>query len=462
MLGTLLKAPEFKVGLLVLIISGIIATMSLKVSRDPSYLGSTKDAWFMMDDAAGIVKNSGVKMAGIDVGVIKDIVLEHGQAKVWMVVKGDIPITKSARIEIRPNGILGDKHVEIIGGDPRDPPLRSGEQILVVDDRASVDRLISEVSKITKSLSAVADNVKAATEGDTDKPLGRIINNIETLTSDLAEISRERKGEIGEIIENIHGITGTIDDLVNDEGPDGFKTAWKDALLSLKRIDKSLQNVEEITGKVNRGEGTLGKLVNDETTIDNINETIESVSGLLDTAGKLQTGFDLHTDYLMNSAQAKATIDVIIQPGLDRYYELGVVSDPLGYTIERKTSTSVNNGPSVNVNEKETNINMLKFNALFAKNFYNFTVKGGVIESTGGFAFDYFTLKHKLRLSFEAFDFVNYHLRATARYNVWNGIYLSGGSDDLANGQNSRQLFAGAGLYLTNDDLKLFLTKLPF
>ena len=60
MLGTLLKAPEFKVGLLVIIISGIIATMSLKVSQDPSYLGSTKAAWFLMEDASGIVKNSGV------------------------------------------------------------------------------------------------------------------------------------------------------------------------------------------------------------------------------------------------------------------------------------------------------------------------------------------------------------------------------------------------------------------
>ena len=62
MVGALLKAPEFKVGLLVLIISGIVATMSLKVSQDPSYLGATKEAWFLMEDASGIIKNSGVKM----------------------------------------------------------------------------------------------------------------------------------------------------------------------------------------------------------------------------------------------------------------------------------------------------------------------------------------------------------------------------------------------------------------
>ena len=222
-----LMSPEMKVGLLVLIISGIIAGMSLRVSNDPSWLGSSKEAWFYIEDASGLVKNSNVSMAGINVGIIRDIKLENGQAKIDMILQGTIPVTKSARIEIRPNGILGDKHIEVISGDPRDPPLRSGEQILVVDDRASVDRLISEVSKITKSLSAVAENVKSATDGDTDKPLGRIINNIESITKDLAQLSRERKGEVGQILDNVRDMTGTLNGIVNDDGPDGPEEIFK-------------------------------------------------------------------------------------------------------------------------------------------------------------------------------------------------------------------------------------------
>ena len=56
-------------------------------------------------------------MAGIDVGIIKDIKLQNGKARVQMVIKSDVPITRSARIEIRPNGILGDKFVEVVAGD---------------------------------------------------------------------------------------------------------------------------------------------------------------------------------------------------------------------------------------------------------------------------------------------------------------------------------------------------------
>jgi phospholipid/cholesterol/gamma-HCH transport system substrate-binding protein len=456
-----LAAPEFKVGLLVLVVSGIIAGMSLRLSNDPSYLGASKEAWFYIDDASGLVKSSNVTMSGINVGIIHDIKLENGQAKVEMVLQGTTPVTKSARIEIRPNGILGDKHVEVVAGDPRDPPLRSGEQILVVDDRASVDRLIAEVSKITKSLSAVAENIRSATDGDTDKPLGRIINNIETITTDLAQISRERKDEVGEIIEDVHAITGTINDIVNDEGPEGLKQSLRGALKSMRRIEVSLKNVEDITGKINRGEGTIGKLVNDETTVEEVNSAVNSINSYLDAANKLQTSVDFHSNYVMNGMGAKSFLSLKLQPGLDRYYEVGLVDDPLGVTEHTVTTTDANGNTQI-VKEDKRYLDRVKFNALFAKNFYDFTIKGGVMENSGGVGADYHMFKRRLRLSVDAFDFTSLNLRAWARYTLYSGVYLTAGGEDILSKTGRASGFVGAGIYITNDDLKLLLSKAPF
>lgn len=454
----LFAAPEFKVGFLVLVIAGIIAGMSLAVSNNPSYLGTSKEAWFYIDDASGLVKNSGVRMSGIEVGLIKDIKLENGKARVEMVLKGDTPVTKSARIEIRPNGILGDKHVEIITGDPRDPPLRSGEQILVVDDRASVDRLIGEVSKITKSLSTVAENIKAATEGDADKPLGKIVNNIERITTDLADLTKGQKENVSAIIENLRDTTDTINELVNNDGDEGLRATWN---RTLQRVDSSMKNIDEITSKINKGEGTIGKLLNDETTVEELNTAISGINNLLDTNNKLSTSIDYHSHYLTSSGQSKSFLSLRIQPGLDRYYEIGVVDDPYGLTESTVTTTTPQGGTSTVVSEDKRFINRLKFNALFAKNFYDLTVKGGIIESSGGFGLDYYLLKRRLRLSVEAFDFENFNLRAGLRYSIFNGIYLTGGGENLTSKTGRNSAFVGAGLFLTNDDLKLLLTKLP-
>lgn len=62
-----IKTPEFKVGLLVVAIGGLVAFMSMQVSDDPSYMGRSKKAWFLLPNAAGLVKGSAIKAAGIPV-----------------------------------------------------------------------------------------------------------------------------------------------------------------------------------------------------------------------------------------------------------------------------------------------------------------------------------------------------------------------------------------------------------
>ena len=456
----LLSAPEFKVGLLVLIVAGIIAGMSLSVSSDTSYLSAHKDAWFYLEDASGLVEKSGVRMAGIQIGIIKKIRLENGQAKIEMSLEGDAPVTKSARIEIRPNGILGDKHVEIVAGDPRDPPLRSGEQFLVVDDRASMDRLINEVAKITKNLTVVAENIKSATEGDIDKPLGRIVKNVETITNNLADFTSGQKDNIAAIIENLRDTTDSINELVNEDGDESLKSTLK---RSLAHIDNAMKNIDDVTTKINSGKGTIGKLINDERTVEELNTAISGVNSFIDAGSKLQTAFDFHSNYLMTDHQAKTFLNIQLQPGLDRYYELGVVSDAQGVTENTTITTTTNGAPSTTTREQKRFENQIKFNALFAKNFYDFTVKGGVIENTGGVGMQYHMFKRALQFSVEAFDFAHVNVRASARYNVFSGIYINAGGENLAaQGGNSANPFIGAGLFLNNDDLKLLLTKLPF
>jgi phospholipid/cholesterol/gamma-HCH transport system substrate-binding protein len=398
-------------------------------------------------------------MAGIQIGIIKKIRLENGQARVEMSLEGDAPVTKSARIEIRPNGILGDKHVEVVAGDPRDPPLRSGEQFLVVDDRASMDRLINEVAKITKNLTVVAENIKSATEGDTDKPIGRIVKNVETITNNLAEFTSGQKDNVAAILDNLRDTTDTINDMVNDETDEGLKSTLK---RSMARVDNAMKNIDEVTTKINSGKGTIGKLINDDRTVEELNTAIAGVNGYLDAGAKLQSSLDFHSNYLMTDHAAKTFLNVQLQPGLDRYYEIGVVSDAQGVTQNTTTTTDAN-GTVSTVREQKRFENQIKFNALFAKNFYNFTVKGGVIENTGGLGVDYFMLKRALRLSVEAFDFANVNVRAQARYSIFSGLYVNAGGENLASqGPRSSNAFVGAGLFLTNDDLKLLVAKLPF
>ncbi len=454
------STAEFKVGALVISIAGLIAFMSMQVSDDPSYMGRSKKAWFLLPNANGLVKGSAIRSAGIPVGVIKDVKLQDGQARVDITIKSDIELTRSAAAEIRANGILGDKYIEIYPGSPTDSALEDGGQIVNVKKGGSLDDVMAQVSDITSSLKDVAKNLNEAVtnNGTNQHILGRIVLNIEKLTGDLSEMTSANKDQINEIIDQVHNITSTVDELVNDDSDKGLKKVWAK---SLDRIDKSLKNIEEITTKINNGEGTIGKLVSDEKTAEDVSSAIEGISGLVDTANRVTTGVDFHGYYLNEVNAAQTSIGIQIQPGLDRYYYIGLITDPAG-VVEKTNLKTTTGGNTTEVDEVKTFKSKTKFTALYAKNFYDLTLKGGLIENTGGVGVDYNFFSHRMVASVEAYDFEQLQLRAKLNFRLPYGFYAMAGYSDMLDKNNARSVFAGAGIFLTNDDLKLLLTRSPF
>jgi phospholipid/cholesterol/gamma-HCH transport system substrate-binding protein len=468
MLGT----AEFKVGLFVLICIGIIAAMSLQVNNNPAATGRAHHYNAIVTNASGLVKNSNVKMAGIPVGILKDIVLDDGKARLQMVIRADLPVNKDASVEIRPNGILGDKYIELHPGTPEAGSLDENGVIMKFVDNGSFDKVLDQVGKIASDIGTITENLKKATtgEGDDGSPIGRTIHHIEDLTADLRDIAHDNKEKIASTIDHIHSISKTIDQFVNDESEDGFKTNWKKMAKSLGRVDSILKNVDEVTGKINRGEGTLGKLVNDDKTIEELNHAIQGVNNMLDTASKFRVNIDYHVEDLAGGNFIKNYIGINIQPAPDRYYIVQVVDDPKG-SYDRTDAQQTGPGGTTTTQTAFVYRNRLKFSAEFAKVFYDLTIRGGVIESTGGFGADYSPgfLKHKLSLSAELFGFERpegVDLRAFVKYKFYSVFYAIFGGDDLINPGNSftgtgASGFVGVGLDFTDDDLKLLLSKAP-
>lgn len=455
----LLRANDFKVGVLVLSISALIAYMSMQVSEDPNFFGRNNEAWFLLPDAAGLVKNSQVKTAGISVGIIKDIVLQDGIARITLSLRPDVQMYTSAEVIIRSQGILGDKYIDIKPGSPSDPPLEKGGQIFAVKDSGSLDSVVSKINDLGGSLKETVEVLKESVskDGNRDHVLGRIVLNIEKLTADLSDITSVNREKINDIVDQVHGVTETLDEILNDETDEGFKAQFKRAMA---RLDSSLKNVDEITAKINNGEGTIGKLINDESTVEELNTAIDGVNNFLDTASKTQTGLDFKTEYLGQLGAAKTSVGLKIQPGLDRYYYIGIVDDPAGVVKQIDTRTTAG-GATTEVIEEKTYKSEFKFNVQFAKNFYDFTVRGGLIESSGGVGFDYNFFRQRMKFTVEAFGFSKLNLRAQLQYNLYKGVYVAGGVSDILERNQKRSDYLGAGLFLTNDDLKSFLGSIP-
>lgn len=447
------ERPELKVGILVVVSCVIIGYMSMRVAKGVGGFTSKETHTMQVSDATGIVPNTAVKMAGVKVGVVDEIKLVDGKAVLTLSIQKGLGLTESSFAEFKSDGILGSKHIAISNGRPDDPPLQKNAQLNTLSSGDSMSDVLKEVGRVARSLNDVAQAFKEATvTGSTETPIGRIVTNIEMLTEDLADISSANKSKVNNILTKLDGIAGTLDSILGEQARGRVNQSMDNLHSGLEKFDETLANVRSITEKVNTGEGTIGRLINDEETVNGINQVVDNLNAILGGARRLRTSFDYHSEIMANEGDIRSFIGVRLQPGPDRYYELHAISDPFGV---KKSKRVIKDG-SQNEDYEEiiTYDNKLKLSLLFAKNFYNFTIKGGLIENTGGFGLDYYAFNNDLRLSAEFFDFDDTNVRLLARYNIYSGIYVTGGYNSILGDDDTiSSPFVGAGVFLDNNDL---------
>jgi phospholipid/cholesterol/gamma-HCH transport system substrate-binding protein len=220
--------------------------------------------------------------------------------------------------------------------------------------------------------------------------------------------------------------------------------------------------VGNIAEKIDRGEGTLGKLVNDDSMYENINQTVTGINRFLAKAESFHTFIGYRGEYIFDSDETKNYFTLKIQPSEDKYYLFEIVDDPRGLR-ETDTRTTVTNGVTTTTTETTTS-DEFKFTIQMAKRFKGVTLRGGLIESSGGVGMDYYLFKDRVKLTLEAFDFSkedNVHMKAGAIIYLGRFFFLSAGYDDFASEDGMDSAYLGLGLEFEDEDLKYLLSSAP-
>jgi len=461
------------------------------------------------ESASGLEPKANVKMAGVPVGKVEEIQLVGNRARlVLRIVEGvRIPIDSVASIQTQ--GLLGEKYVEILPGKEREqmlpaggrvantlPPLNLDEIIrklsLIADDvkrftetlsgtigTEDGKKAIAEIIRNVREASAVLRNVSTGNE----ERLNRILASIDTLSADLKDISSSNKEDLRAAIANLRAFSQTLKEQtpglakkleamgdqvsgVIGENRENIKESISNLKSVSAKLDNTLASAEKVLAKIDRGEGTLGKLVNDNTAHASLTDTLDGINRYVRKTEALKTFLDYRLEYQTEPSEFKHYVNLRLQPSADKYYLIGVVDDPRGKLSTSDTTTTTDAGASTRT-QTDTYSNKLKISAQVAKRFSGLTLRGGVIESTGGVGADYEVLKDRLTVGLDAFDFTRKgnqppHLKAFGNYDIVKNLFITGGVDDILNNEKSlRTFFLGFGIKFEDEDLKTVLGAVP-
>ncbi len=296
-------STEAKVGLFVLVALILLAYMSFEVGEYGFGFKKGYAVNAVFENAAGLEKDASVQIAGVEVGRVEAISLKDGKALVAMRIFPAVKLEEDVIASIKSHGILGDKYIEIQAGTQGVSYIEEGGEIGQVERQADLDNLLRQVGLIAEDVKAVTASLKAVVGGEEgEASLRAILNNTRELSENLNNVVKENDENLGIMVSNLtrasqemektfaalSDVTGRIK---RGEGTVG-KLIADDGVFD--NLNETMASLNEITDRINRGEGTVGKLVKDDSVFDNLNETVVSLKEITDrinrgegTVGKL-------------------------------------------------------------------------------------------------------------------------------------------------------------------------------
>ncbi len=166
-----------------------------------------------------------------------------------------------------------------------------GEQRIrdVVDD---VVRSADDISKATADIRAFVGH-ELGTEGKPGR-FGNIVANLESFSADASRFSNRSVDDLSQTIANIEAITADLRDILAQPSQQDGDT--KRIELAMERVEATISNLEraskavaEITETVNKGEGTVGKLLKDDQIAKDTQHVVQDIGELVGSFSRLKT-----------------------------------------------------------------------------------------------------------------------------------------------------------------------------
>ncbi len=478
-------STELKVGAFALIVLAVLTFMTFKVGGLDWAKKKGYAVNIVFSSTAGLDEKTRVKIAGIDAGLVEAIGLFDGKARVRLRIEPGVRIYKNAQASIRSSGLLGDKYLDIRIGTPEAGQLKDNDTITDVMEVADMDDLARNLINVSQSFTRLTEAMNDVFGDDqAKKSLSETIVNLREISSTLNKTITLNDQKLRTVLDNISTLTASLNGLV-DQNREPFTssiTNMKDFSASLKStgpelidnlnkatrdlksileenrpgIRSAVDSFDKIAQQVEKGEGTLGKLVKDDRLYDSVSKTAEGLSKTLSAVDQFRAYITFQAEYLTREKDGRASFDVTLQPVKDKYFILGVVGGSPRTSLVRDVTKTP---PGKTVREEELS-NKIRFNAQFGKRFDNAAVRLGLFENSFGVGGDYFFNNDKGKITVDVWDFQKneenaktVHVKAGVSYFLFKNIFLNAGGDNLMS-RKYRGGYVGMGVRFEEESFK--------
>lgn len=273
---------------LVAVVGIVVLYFGLQFLKGLTLFSSDNRYFVKFDNISGLSVSSPIYANGYRVGVVEDIVFDferHGDITAVVGIDKKMKLPKGSKAEIS-SDMLGNVKLELVLGAITDGLLNPGDTI-----RGSMETgLMSQAATMVPQIQAMLpklDSILASVNALLADPalanslhhVDQITAGLTTTTMELNRLTASLNRQMPQMLKNADGVLANTNELTHSLNE-------LDLAQTMASVNATLQNVEQMTAKLNSNEGTLGLLMRDPGLYQSLNATM------------------LHTDSLMMDLKA--------------------------------------------------------------------------------------------------------------------------------------------------------------
>lgn len=273
--------------MLVGILAAIMGFSYLKAS---SIFDKSRTFYAVYDHVGGLQTGTQVSLNGLVVGNVTSIRFkdESGKLLVTFIVNNDFEFSENSKVELFDTGIIGGKGLQIIpafdgapnaqAGDTLVSSTRPGLTELVQQNltplQMSLESTFSDADTLLTNINSILDNRTKRELQQSIAGLNQLIGTFQGSASKLNTLLSENGEELDSSLKNINIITTNFSKISDSLANAGLGKTMND-------LQSTVSSLNEVLGKIERGEGSLGKMANDKELYDNLTEVSRELDLLL-------------------------------------------------------------------------------------------------------------------------------------------------------------------------------------
>lgn len=251
---------------------------------------TSKMFYAVYHDVGGLQPGTQVTINGLAVGKVSDIKFKDrsGDLVVTFSVDNNFDFSKNSMAELYDTGIIGGKGIQVVpvfddaplakSGDTLKTSTRPGLTDLVQERLAPLQRKVegalTNADSLLMNVNQVLDDKAKKDLRETISGLKKVVASFQGSADALNAILSENKETLNGTLTNLNTITDNFAVLSDSLSNAGLSK-------TIKNLQGTLGNLDLMLAKIENGEGTMGKLVNNEQLYNNLSSASRELDLLL-------------------------------------------------------------------------------------------------------------------------------------------------------------------------------------